>query len=104
MLPGIRGLSSCQPVAFQVRPHLIHKPDHVIQRRIVAQFQIIAARNVELAANRREGLGLLDRIYTQIGFQIEIEIEHVRRIARLLGDDGKNAILHDIARWLSVTS
>ena len=66
------------------------------QGRKVAQFQGIIARDVVGGANGREHLGLLYRVDAQVGFQIKIQIEHVRRIAGLLGNDSHHLHLNGI--------
>ena len=62
--------------------------------RIVAQLQVVAARDVEGAADGLEGLGLLDRVNAQVGFHVEVKVEHLQRIAGLLSHDGQH-LVHD---------
>ena len=52
--------------------------DHVRQGREVAQLQILVARNVVGCAHRGKHLRLLDGVDAEVGFQIEIEVQHVR--------------------------
>ena len=71
---------------------LLHVANHVAEGRIIAQLQVVLARNAEGLAHHREHFGLLDRVDAQIGFQIEIWIQHVARVASLLGDDTQNLL------------
>ena len=66
---------------------LANEADHVLERRELAEFQVLIARDVVVTANLREHLGLLDRIDAEVGFEIQFEVEHVGRIVRLLGND-----------------
>ena len=43
-------------------------------------------------AHRRERLGLLHRVHAEVGLEVEVEIEHVRRVAGLLGDDRQHTV------------
>jgi hypothetical protein len=56
----------------QVGAHLAHKADHLFERVVVAQVEVIAARNVEGLAQGDEGLGLLDSVDAQVGLQVEV--------------------------------
>ena len=67
---------------------------------IIAQFAIFVARDAVDLANRREQFRLLDRVDTKIGFQIEIQIQHVLRIASLFHHQGEQPFLHVINRCL----
>ena len=60
------------------------------QRRVVAQLQIVLASNAEGLAYRRKHLGLLDRIDAKIRFEVEIRIQHVPRVAGLVGHDAED--------------
>ena len=83
--------------ASQVRPLFVHEPNHMRQGRIVAQLAVLVARNVVDLADGREHFCLLDGVHAEIGFQIEIDIQHVLRIAGLLDHQGKDAFLHRFA-------
>ena len=54
---------------------------------------VLIARNAVSLANRRKDLRLLNGVDAQVGFQIEIQIEHVNRIAGLLGDQSQHSAL-----------
>ncbi len=71
----------------QIRPHGIDKADDRTQRRVIAQLQVVAARDVESVADSLEGLGLLDGVNAQVGFHVQVEVEHLQRVAGLLGDN-----------------
>ena len=64
-----------------------NEANHVFESWIVAQLQLVLARDVERLANACEHLGLLHRVDTEIGLEIEIEVEHVSRIAGLLAHE-----------------
>ena len=83
--------------ARQVRPLLVHEPDDMRQRRIVAQLAVLVARDVVDLADGGEHLRLLDGVDAEVGFEIEVEIQHVLRIAGLLDHKRQNAFLHRIA-------
>ena len=57
------------------------------QRRELAEFQVLIARDVIVAANLGEHFSLLDRVDAEIGLEVQLEVEHVRRIVGLLGDN-----------------
>ena len=46
-----------------------------------------------MSANFGEHLGLLDRIDAEIGFEVQVEVEHVGRIVGLLGDNPDHLFL-----------
>ncbi len=76
----------------------IDEANHVRQRGIVAQLAVLVARNVVDLANGREHFRLLDGVDAEVGFEIEIEVEHVGGIAGLLHHQRQDALLHGIAR------
>ncbi len=68
--------------AFDRRPaEIIH---HVSQRRKIVQRDILARRDVEILAQLAEQLGLLDAVDAQVGLQVGIQLDDLRRIAGLL--------------------
>ena len=83
--------------AAKIGTLLIHEPDHVRQSRVVAQLAVLVARNVVDLADGGEHLRLFDGVNPEVGFEIEIQIQHVFRIAGLLHHQGQNAFLHGIA-------
>jgi hypothetical protein len=74
----------------QVGAHLAHEADHLFERVVVAQVEVVAARDVEGLAQGDEGFGLLDCIDAQVGLQVEVQLQHLLRVARLRGDDGQH--------------
>ena len=58
----------------------------MVERRVVAQLQRVVACDPIGLADLGEQLGLLDRVDTQIGLQVEVQVEQLGRIAGLLGD------------------
>ena len=76
---------------------LIHEPNHVSQRGIVAQFAAVITRNAVDLADGGEHLCLLDGIDAKVGFEIEIQIQHVPGIASLFDREVHNALFHRVA-------
>ena len=70
---------------------------HMLEGREVAQVQVLLLGNAEGLADLSHGLGLLDRVDAEVGLQIEVQVEHVARVPRLLGNDGKHPLLHGIS-------
>ena len=67
--------------------------DYVRQGWEVAQFEIFIAWDVVGCANGGEHLRLLHGVDAEIGFEIEIQIEHVFGIAGFSGYDIENLFL-----------
>ena len=84
---AVRGWSS----GLQVGPAVVDELDHARQGREIAQLQVRVARDVVGLADGGEHLGLLDGVDAEIGFQVEIEIQHVLGIAGLLRDQVEHA-------------
>ncbi len=63
------------------------------QCRIVAQLQILVTRDVVDASDGGEQLRLLHGVNAKIGFQVEIEIQHVLGIPGLLHHQSEDAFL-----------
>ncbi len=76
---------------------IVHEADHMSECGKIAQFDFVVAGNAVCFANRGHDLGLLHGIDTQIRLKIEIQIEHVHRIAGLLGDQRQHSLFHRIA-------
>ena len=58
----------------------------------VAQLEGVVAGHPVVLADRGEDLGLLDRVHPEVGLQVEVDVEQIRRIAGELGDDAD----HDV--------
>ena len=82
----------------QIGPIGTHKTDDRIQCWVVAQLHVVAAGDVEGLADGQEGLGLLDGVNAQVGLHVEVKVEHVLRVAGLLGDDLEDFAGHGIER------
>ena len=83
------------------RAVVVNEADDVRQRRIVAEFPIFVARDVIGFTNRCEYFRLLHRVDAEVGFQIEVQVQHVLRIAGLLRDDLQDFFLDWIGSgWL----
>ena len=65
----------------------MYEADDMRQRRVVAQFEVLIEWNVVEFANRGDHLRLLHGIDAEVGFEIQVQIEHVLGIAGLLGDN-----------------
>ena len=87
---------ACWHRAGQVGALLIHEPDDVCQGGIVAQLAVLVARNVVGRADGGEHFRLFHGVDAEVGFEIEIEIQHVDGIAGLLHYECEDAILHGI--------
>ncbi len=87
------GAADGRQVPSQVRTLFIHEPDHVRQCGIVSQFAILVAWNAVDLADGREHFRLFDGVNPEIGFEIEIQVQHVFRIAGLLHHQCENAFL-----------
>ena len=68
---------------------------------IVAQFAILIARNVIDLADGSEHFRLFDSVDAEVGFEIEIQVQHVFRVAGLLHHQRENAFLDRVGcgRW-----
>ena len=60
----------------------------------VAQLEAVVAGDAEMLADRGEHLGLLDGVHTQVGLQVQIQVEQIGRIAGQLGDDAHHGVGH----------
>ena len=74
--------------------------DHVSESGKVAQFEVLVAWNVVSRAHGCEHLRLLDRIDAEVRLQVEIQVQHVFRVASLLCHDFKNCFLDRIIALL----
>ena len=58
----------------------------------VTQLAVHIAWDVVDLADRREHLRLFHRVDAKVGFQVEIQVEHLFRVARLFGHDVQHRI------------
>ena len=75
----------------QVRAHGAHEVGDGSQGWVVAQVDAFLDRNGERFTHGGEGFGLLHRVDAQIGFQIQLHVQHVFRVAGFGGDEGEDA-------------
>ena len=80
----------------QVRPHRAHEAHHRRQRRVIAQVDPLLQRNGEGLANGRKRLRLLDRVDAQVGLHVEVEFQHILRVARLVGHHTQHLLNHHV--------
>ena len=73
------------------------KGDDLGQGVIVAQLDVIAARDVIGLADGGKDLGLLDGVDAQVGLEVEVEVEHIGRVAGLFADQGQDALGDGVA-------
>ena len=77
------------------RSVVVHELHHVLERREVAELQVLLALDAVGLAHRGEHLGLLHGVDAEVGLEVEVHLQHVRRIAGLLGHDVEDP-LHDV--------
>ena len=58
----------------------------------VAQFEGVVAGHTVVAADGGEDFGLLDGVDAEVGFQVEVDVEQVGRIAGEFGDDADDGV------------
>ena len=58
----------------------LHVTDHVAQRRVILQLQLLVGRQVEALTQLGHQLGLLHRVDAQVGLHIEVQLQHLGRI------------------------
>ena len=86
------------PLLCKIRPIRPYEANHRPQRRIIAQLQVVAARDVKCLPDGEEGFGLFHRVDAQVGLHVEVELQHLHRVAGLRGDDGKDFVGDGIDR------
>ena len=58
----------------------------------VAQFEVGVAVDVEVVADGGEQFGLFDGVDAEVGFEVEVDVEHVGGVAGLLGDECEHGL------------
>jgi hypothetical protein len=53
----------------------------------LAQCQVVVAFDAEPVADGGEDLGLFDGVDSEVGFQVQVEVEQLGRVAGHLGHD-----------------
>ena len=66
---------------------VVDEADDVAQGGVVAQLEVVVAVDAVALADGGEHLGLFDGVDAEVGFEVEVGVEHVGRVAGLLGDD-----------------
>ena len=84
--------SSGRGSAGQVGAIFENETDDVLERGVVAQFTVLVARDAVSLADGGEHLGLFDGVDAEIGFEIEIQVQHVARVAGLLDHHLQNLL------------
>ena len=82
--------------AAKFRAPVVYEPDYVRQSGEFAQLDLVIASNAVGFADGGKHLGLLHRVHAQVGFKVEIQIEHIHGIACLFGDQCEYAFFHRI--------
>ncbi len=96
---AVAPLLPCSPTPLrQIRPHGIDEANDRTQRRVIAQLQVVAARDIEGVADGLEGLGLLDGVDAQVGFHVQVKLQHLQRVAGLGGHDLQHLVSDGIDR------
>ena len=80
--------------AGQIGTLLIHEADDMRQGWVVTQLAVLVAWNAVDLANGRKHLRLFHRIHPEVCFEVEIQVQHVSRIASLLHRQSQNALFH----------
>ena len=75
----------------QIRAHGAHEVGDGAQGGVVTQVDAFLHRNRKGFAYGGEGFGLFHRVDAQIRFQIQVEIQHILRVAGFGGDQGEDA-------------
>ncbi len=68
------------------------------ERRVVSQSQRVLPGDIECLPHQREHLGLFDRVDAQVSLEIQVQLQHVAGIARLLCHQSQHLLRHDTCR------
>src|ERR1019366_8043030 len=71
---------------------LHHEADHMREGGKVTQFDVVVALDAVGLPHRGEQLGLLDGVHTEVCLQVQVQVQHVLGIARLLRHQGQNPL------------
>ena len=64
--------------------------DDVGEGGVVAELELVVAFDAEAFADEGEDLGLFDGVDAEVGFEVEVEVEHVGGVAGLVGHHGED--------------
>ena len=65
--------------------------DDVVDGRVVAEFEFVVVVDAVFLADGGEQFGLFDGVDAEVGFEVEVDGEHLGRVAGLFGDEGDDA-------------
>ena len=68
--------------------------DDVGEGGVVAELELVVAFDAEAFADEGEHLGLLDGVDAEVGFEVEVEVQHVGGVAGLVGHHRQHLGLH----------
>jgi len=69
---------------------ILDEADQLRQGVVIHQPQVFTPRNAVVRPHHSEQLGLLHGIHSQVGFQVQVEVQHFRRIPGLFADHFQN--------------
>ena len=84
--------------SHQVRSFVADEADDVVEGGVVAEGEVVVAFDGVFLADGGERFGLFDGVDAEVGFQVEVEVEHVGRIPGLRRHDLQNPIRHLVTR------
>ena len=61
---------------------------------VVAELELVVAFDAEAFADEGEHLGLFDGVDAEVGFEVEVEVQHVGGVAGLVGHHRQHLGLH----------
>ncbi len=62
----------------------------MLEGRVVAELEFVVAFDVVGGADGGEEFGLFDGVDAEVGFEVEVEVEHVGWVAGLFGDESED--------------
>ena len=68
--------------------HSLNVANHVVQRRVVGQHEVLVNRKRELVTDVSHDFGLLHRVNAQFTFQVLIEFNEISGVARVFDHNG----------------
>ncbi len=81
-----RSLDAVCPVVDEV--------DDVLEGGVVAEGEVVVAFDAVTVADGGEGFGLFDGVDSEVGFQVEVEVEHLGWVAGLFGHHRQHRVPH----------
>ena len=71
-----------------------HKFNAVADRRIILELDTVLLGNTIVLTQGGKEFGLFDRINTQVGFHIQVNVQHIFGVARLFGHHADDFLRH----------